>query len=195
MEEIWKDIPDYEGIYQASSLGRIRTTPDKTTYTELRGVRHWKTRIMKGKGNNKHTGARVGLWKNGECKDWLVARLVAITFLGQPSGDKNTVNHINGNRLDNRVENLEWLSLADNIRHAFRTGLHSQNIRVVLRRGDYQQEFISKGEASRFLGKSTGYVSSCMTNNYKIYDKDKNEWECIILGHNKDVLAERRKRI
>ena len=73
--------------------------------------------------------------------------------------------------------------------------MHSQNIRVVLRRGDYQQEFISKGEASRFLGKSTSYVSSCMTNNYKIYDKDKNEWECIILGHNKDVLAERRKRI
>lgn len=55
MEEIWKDIPDYEGIYQASNLGRIRTAPNKTTYTELRGVRHWKMRIMKGKGNNKHT--------------------------------------------------------------------------------------------------------------------------------------------
>nr|DAW95243.1 MAG TPA: NUMOD4 motif protein [Bacteriophage sp.] len=63
MEEIWKDIPDYEGIYQASNLGRIRTAPNKTTYTELRGVRHWKMRIMKGKGNNKHTGARVGLRK------------------------------------------------------------------------------------------------------------------------------------
>lgn len=104
MEEIWKDIPDYEGIYQASSLGRIRTAPDKTTYTELRGVRHWKTRIMKGRGNNKQTGARVGLWKNGKCKDWLVARLVAITFLGEPKGENNTVNHINGNRLDNRIE-------------------------------------------------------------------------------------------
>ena len=150
---------------------------------------------MKGRGNNKQTGARVGLWKNGKCKDWLVARLVAITFLGEPKGDNNTVNHINGNRLDNRVENLEWLSIADNIRHAFRTGLHPQNIRVVLKRGDYQQEFVSKGEACRFLGRSKGYVLNCMSNNYKIYDKDKNEWECIILGHNKDVLAERRKQI
>ena len=162
MEEIWKDIPDYEGIYQASTFGRIRTAPNKTTYTELHGVRHWKTRIMKGRGNNKQTGARVGLWKNGKCKDWLVARLVAITFLGEPKGENNTVNHINGNRLDNRVENLEWLSIADNIRHAFRTGLHPQNIRVVLKRGDYQQEFVSKGEACRFLGRSKGYVLNCM---------------------------------
>ena len=63
------------------------------------------------------------MWKNGIVKDWLVARLVAITFLGYPVGDNNTVNHINGNRLDNRLDNIEWLSIGDNVRHAFETGL------------------------------------------------------------------------
>ena len=120
--EIWKDIPNYEGIYQASSFGRIRTVEGKTTYTKRHGARHWKSRIMKGRGNFP-IGKRVGLWKNGIVKDWLVARLVAITFLGYPTNNANTVNHKNGNRFDNRLENLEWLSLEDNIRHAFDTGL------------------------------------------------------------------------
>ena len=83
--EVWKDIPDYEGLYEASSFGRIRTKEGKTTFTQKRGIRHWKSRIMKGRGNNYSTGSRVGLWKNGKVKDWLVARLVAITFLGKPT--------------------------------------------------------------------------------------------------------------
>lgn len=185
MEEIWKDIPDYEGIYQASNLGRIRTAPDKTTYTELRGIRHWEMRIMKGRGNNKHTGARVGLWKNGKCKDWLVARLVAITFLGQPSADKNTVNHINGNRLDNRLENLEWLSLADNIRHAFDTNLNSQNIIITLVRGDEERTFRSFCMASKFLGKSNGYVSFTLKRGGKLYDSYGRIWGYNVIGNQK----------
>ena len=60
MEEIWKDIPNYEGIYQASNLGRIKTAPNKITYTKRHGVRHWKSRILKGRGNNNYkTGSRV----------------------------------------------------------------------------------------------------------------------------------------
>lgn len=188
MEEIWKDIPDYEGIYQASNFGRIRTAPNKTTYTLRHGYRHWETRIMRGRGNNKQTGARVGLWKNGVCKDWLVARLVAITFLGKPDSENNTVNHKNGNRLDNRIENLEWLNLADNIRHAFITGLHSQNIRVSLCDGENNFEFYSMSAASKFLGKNKGYISLMLKQCRKIIDKSNKEWVCTVLGYNKDVL-------
>ena len=85
MKEIWKDIPNYKG-YQASNLGRIRTY-NKITYTKLHGERHWKNRILKFKPTAKNNrikqggGYRVSLWKNGKCKDFLVARIIAVGSL------------------------------------------------------------------------------------------------------------------
>lgn len=162
--EVWKDIPDYEGIYQASNYGRIRTAPNKTTFTQIHGVRHWKSRIMKGRGDFYATGKRVGLWKNGKVKDWLVARLIAITFLGKPTKEANTVNHINGNRLDNRVENLEWLSLGDNIRHAFDTGLMPYR-KIKLYNKDCELVFSSMSKASTHIGRNGSYISLCLSKN------------------------------
>lgn len=158
----WKDIPGYEGLYQASTEGQIRSAPGKVTNTQYHGNRHWQTRILKGRGSNYKTGQRVSLWKDGKPTGWLVARLVAITWVpGFAEG--MTVNHINGNRMDNRICNLEWLSLADNIRHGFETGLYSNNQkRVLLRdhRSGKQMSFDSMAEASRFLGKAEGFVSN-----------------------------------
>ena len=68
MEEIWKAIPNYEGIYEASSFGRIRTCEGKTTFTKRHGIRHWKQRILKPKGETYATGYRVSLWKNRKKK-------------------------------------------------------------------------------------------------------------------------------
>lgn len=59
------------------------------------------------------------MWKDGKPKDFLVARLIATTFLEDLLETKMTVNHKDGNRLNNNVENLEWLSLADNIKYGF----------------------------------------------------------------------------
>lgn len=162
--EIWKDIPDYEGLYEASSLGRIRTKEGKTTYTEKHGVRHWQSRIMKGRGNNYKTGRRVGLWKHGKVKEWLVARLIAITFLGYPTKEANTVNHINGNRLDNRIENLEWLSIGDNVRHAFETGLMPYR-KIKLYNEDCELVFRSMQLASIHIGRNHGYIALCLSKN------------------------------
>lgn len=173
-DEIWKDIPDYEGIYQASNKGRIRTAPNKTTFTKLHGERHWTVKILKGRGNNKTTGARVALWRNGSRKDWLVARLVAMTFLGSPK-NSDTVNHINGNRLDNRIENLEWLSLADNIRHAFDTGLMPYK-KIKLYNKDCELVFRSLSMASKYIGRGSSYISACLKSNSKIKDKQGNEY-------------------
>lgn len=170
MEEVWIDIPDYEGIYQASNLGRIRTAPNKTTYTELRGIRHWKSRILKYKGQTYETGFRVSLWKDGKKKDWLVARLVAITFLGKPTGNKNTVNHIDGNRFNNKIENLEWLSLADNIRHAFDSGLMPCS-RIRLYNSNTDKIFRSQTSASKFLGRNHGYIHNRLRNSRPIKNK------------------------
>ena len=81
---VWRDIPEYEGIYQASNYGDIRTVEGKTTYTKLHGKRVWKSRVLKGKGDHFTPGRRVSLWKDGKSKDYLVSRLVAMTFLGIP---------------------------------------------------------------------------------------------------------------
>lgn len=156
--EIWKDIPGYEGDYQASSEGRIRSVDGKTTWSKRHDTeRRWKGRVLKQKGDRR-LGLRVSLWKDGKPKYMLVARLVAMAFIGMPK-DGDTVNHIDGNRLNNNVENLEWLSLADNIRHGFRTGLFEKNQKpVVLKTEKAEISFPSLSAADRFLGRKVGYV-------------------------------------
>ena len=159
--ERWKDIPGYEGIYQASDMGRVRSAPGKTTQNKLHGTCIWKTRVLKYRGITPKTGYRVNLWKDKKPKDFLVARLVAMTWLGV-SKDNMTVNHIDGNRFNNRVANLEWVSLADNIRHAFETGL-MPTIPVILLDEDRRPTYFrSQAEASRWLGKSDTYINTVL---------------------------------
>lgn len=162
--EKWRDIPGYEGIYQASSLGRIRTKPGKTTHSVRHGVRVWKTRILKPKLLNDFTGYRVSLWKNKRVKDWLVARLVCMTWHGA-TDDGMTVNHINGNRWDNRAWNLEWLTRADNIRHAFEMELMPTQKPVQLEDASGNRiRFRSMSAAGKYLGRSDGYISGRIKN-------------------------------
>lgn len=163
MEEVWKPIPGYEGIYEASNLGRIRTANGKTTSNARYPVRVWQQRVLKPKVQTRSNGKkdqRVNLWKDGVESTQLVARLVAMSFLPMPF-DKLTVNHINGNPMDNRVENLEWCTIQENIHHAFETGLQKKSERaVVLESFDgHKLSFKSMAEASRYLGRNNGYVS------------------------------------
>lgn len=157
--EVWKDIPGYEGIYQASTFGDIRTVDGKVTSNKRYATRRWKSRILKGRGDNYKTGKRVNLWKNGKAKEWLVARVVATTFLGVPP-EGFTVNHIDGNRLNNHIDNLEWLSLADNIRHGFETGLYHAQKSVTLVKDGIWVTFKSMAKCDKFLGKYAGYTSA-----------------------------------
>jgi hypothetical protein len=160
LEEVWRDIPGYEGLYEASDKGRIRTKEGKTTSNTLYSRRVWKQRILKPKGKRYQTGYRVSLWRDGECKEWLVARLIAITFCDKTIG-KLTVNHKDGNRFNNNVENLELVTLADNIRHAFKTGLHPWMHKIVIKdkRTNAILKFNSLSEASRYFNKNSGYMS------------------------------------
>ena len=127
MEE-WKDIPGYEGLYQASTIGGIRSCEGKVTSNARYGRRVWKQRTIKQKFciNKKGRGDfRVELWKDGKHMTLLVSRLVALTWCGGYQ-DGWTVNHKNGDPTDNRAENLEWLSHGDNIRHGFANGFYPQ---------------------------------------------------------------------
>ena len=166
--EIWKDIPYYEGIYQASDLGRVRTVDGKITHSTRHGIRKWKGRVLKNKTKvvNKKTGYRVTLWKDKKSKDWLVARLVCMAFYGIPknfglttTGQRITVNHKDGNRSNNKLDNLEWCTLKENIQHGFITGLYKQHKIALIIGNDFYKEFISKSQAGLWLGRSVGYIS------------------------------------
>lgn len=163
-EEIWKQIPGYEGVYDASSFGRIRSSPGRV-FVDSRGrVIHWKTKILREKRSENQRikrgrdDARVGLRKDGICKDFKVARLVAMAFHGIPQ-DGMTVNHINGNWEDNRPENLEWLTMRDNIKHAREHDLikDKKPIALVDENGN-TYVFHCILDASTFLGRQRNYL-------------------------------------
>ena len=95
MKEIFKDIPNYEGSYQVSNLGRVKS------------LKYGKERILKP-NLNKYGYLTVSLTKDSKTKTRKVHKLVAMAFLGHvPCGYKIVVNHINFIRHDNRAENLE----------------------------------------------------------------------------------------
>lgn len=103
----WKDIPGYEGRYQASETGQIKS---------LIGA----SRVLKQSQTSKGYSC-VCLRSDKKSKHWLVHRLIAVTFLGE--NPKLDINHKNGVKTDNRLENLEWCTRSENIRHAFKMGL------------------------------------------------------------------------
>lgn len=157
--ENWKDVPEYEGIYEVSDQGRVRTKLGKTTYTKRHGVRKWKQRYLKNK-TPKGREVRVSLWKDGKEKTWLVHRLVALAFIPKVDG-KEYINHIDGNPKNNKVENLEWCNHTENNNHAFDNGLNKSNqILLVDKKSGAPHLFRSFSKASEFLGKNTGYLSN-----------------------------------
>lgn len=164
-KEIWKPIPNHEKDYEASNLGRIRTATTKTSYTKWHGERHWQQRILKYKSKNENTyktGYRVDLWKNGKPKTYLVARLVASAFIkNELSNNKLTINHIDGNRLNNKIENLEWCSISDNIKKGFETGLYSsqKKIKIINKITNEENIYRSLSLASQSIGFNNGYLS------------------------------------
>lgn len=177
--EIWKPIPNYEELYEASNLGRIRTKEGKTTYTKKHGIRLWKQRILKYKGEGNQTGYRVDLWENGKPKTYLVARLVASAFIKNELFNKHlTINHINGNRLDNRVENLEWCTLKENIQKGFEDGLYKQKkVKVLNKKTNEVKIYRSLSFGSQSLNYTSGYLSNKIKKG--IYENEEYKWELI----------------
>lgn len=175
MKEIWKDVVGYENIYEVSNFGNVRTHKNKTTWTEKHGVRRWKQRYLKDKTPNGRD-YRVALWKDGKAKYYLVHRLVAQAFIPNDDITKDCINHIDGNPKNNHVENLEWCNHLENNRHAFENGLIQSNHKVVLIRTEDKKKFMfnSKAEASRFLGRSHGYLSFVLKSNKKKHITDIN---------------------
>lgn len=116
--ENWKPIPGYEGYYEVSDNGRVRSVTRVVNSSSRNGgmrLRHSKILRMKRKRNGYLS---VQLSKEGCARDNMVHRLVAMTFLGDKTGSDLVVNHLNLDKTDNRVCNLEWCTDKENAQHA-----------------------------------------------------------------------------
>ncbi|UTH14748.1 NUMOD4 domain-containing protein [Macrococcus equipercicus] len=165
MIETWKDVVGYEGIYEVSDYGRVRTKEGKQTHSVRHGVRTWKPRILKEK-NPKGRDVRVSLWKDKGDKSFLVHRLVAFAFIPEVPG-KTCINHIDGNPRNNHVSNLEWCTYKENTNHAFDHDLQSSNMKVKLINAiGIEYEFRSIARANNFLKRSHSYINDRLKKGY-----------------------------
>lgn len=138
MKEIWKDIKDFEGLYQVSNFGRVRS------------LKFGKERLLKCGGNTGYY--KVELWKNGKKCDKQVHRLVADAFIDNPN-NLECVNHINGIKIDNRVENLEWITCKENTIHAIKNELKKDYCtkKKPIRCNELNIDFESISDAARYF--------------------------------------------
>lgn len=169
LKEVWKPIPDYEGYYEVSNTGKIRSVNHE------RKAYHG-SYVMKGRelkpsfGNSGYL--QVGLSKLGKTKNFMIHRIVARVFIVNDNPKcKIAVNHIDGNKVNNNADNLEWVSYSDNQKHAYANGLNSWNprkgrpskpvVQISIDTGKARAVYESLGEAKRAVG-AKGSHSSIM---------------------------------
>ena len=120
MIEIWKDVTGFDGLYQISNFGRVKSL-EKIYYTgNYMSKRVQKEIVLKPYSTGRYLC--VNLSNKGLNKNYKIHRLVAIHFIPIIDG-KPEVNHIDGNRLNNNVSNLEWCNRSENQFHAYKNGL------------------------------------------------------------------------
>lgn len=114
-------IKNYEGLYEVSSTGLVQSL-DRSILGKDGNTYFYKGKVLTPTQNKNVEYFQVGLWKENKGTSFYIHRLVAEAFIPNPNNLKE-VNHIDGNRLNNFVENLEWVSRLGNIHHAINTGL------------------------------------------------------------------------
>ena len=152
-EEIWCPIKGYEGIYEVSDQGRVRS------------LKFGKERILK-QGRNPEGYLLVCLCKNGEHKAYKVHRLVAQTFIPNPD-NLPQVNHKDENKENNSVHNLEWCTNKYNSNYGTRNQRISKSVLQYTKSGVFVREWKSATDVKRNLGYSSCDISSCCTGRYK----------------------------
>lgn len=178
MEEIWKDVPGYEGRYAVSTFGMVKS------YDGFRKINHgalqpFKGRILNATSNKLYHA--VMFTENGKMKNVRVHQWVAKTFIPNPNNYKE-INHIDGNKRNNRIENLEWCTRQENNQHMYRVGL-AKPVKSWLGRinepdrslpiiqydlnGIIIKEWPSTAEVKRQLGFNKTNIGYCANGKYK----------------------------
>lgn len=128
IDEEWKAIEGYEGIYEISNYGRVKSLigwNGKQYISRERILAPYTERV-----NKNYKRSKVKLLKEGEAKDFKVHRLVAKAFIPNHNNYK-MINHIDGNPLNNNANNLEWCTQKENIRHAIDNELTIRRINTI----------------------------------------------------------------
>ena len=162
--ETWKKIAGYEGLYEVSDMGRVKS------------LWHGKEKILKP-GKNTSGYLKVNLCKDSQRKTIKVHRLVAKAFIQNPQG-LETVNHKDEDKTNNTVSNLEWMSLKDNINYGTRnkrvseTQINDKNKSKAVQMfdkstGELLATFPSLSEAERVTGIAHQSISQCCNGKLK----------------------------
>jgi hypothetical protein len=167
--EIWKQIKGYEGLYEVSNFGRIKSLPRLIKFAQVGEGYYTKEKIKKPlKYVDKRDNANaqyynIGLNKDGVCTMFRIHRLLAEAFIPNPDG-KPFINHIDGNGLNNHVSNLEWCTHSENQKHAVKTGLKSRTTKKgfpveIYKNGVFVAAAKNLTEAAKLLNKSKPTVT------------------------------------
>jgi len=162
--ELWAPVHGYEGVYSVSNLGRVKA--HEVTFINTKGVSQTKKERLRKPVDLR--GYNAVCLKGEKEKMVTIHRLVANAFIPNPL-NKPCVNHINGVKKDNRVENLEWVTYKENIDHAIATGLYHKNGRrkfinnktVIC--SETNKEWPSYREAAEELGFTRKYLGRMLS--------------------------------
>ena len=164
MKEIWKPIKDYEGLYEISNFGNVKILARNYTrynyLTKRYNIIKVKEKITQGTINGGYR--RICLTKNKVEKNKHIHKLVAEACIPNPN-NYSYVNHIDGNKQNNYIDNLEWCTLYQNNTHAYKTGLRkSTDITPILQydlEGNFIREYKSINEASKETNLDIRHIS------------------------------------
>lgn len=157
MNEVWKPIPFAEG-YEVSNTGRIRSLPRKTVYKDGRIAFHQARELKPSRTKKGYLRAEPTV--NGKKVMCQMHRAVAIAFIPNPE-NKPQVNHIDGNKENNHVDNLEWATQEENYKHATENGLLGSAVPVEVYTidGEFVGKYFTMTEAGKHLGVDKGNIT------------------------------------
>lgn len=170
VNEIWRPVKGYENLYEISNLGRVKSLPRLKT-SGAAGRILTKERYLKPCINEKGYYLVVLSKPNEKKRSFNIHRLIMESFIPNPN-NLPAINHINGIKTDNSLENLEWCTFGHNNRHAIATGLNTGRgtkiKQICIQTGEVIKIFKSAKDAEKETGASRSVIS-CVANKKRSY--------------------------